>query len=295
MRLFSLDSFDGCKVKDRGHMVNGFWVGTWSWRISPQGRALDELNSLTNILNSTILSTNGCDKWLWCYDVSRTFKVKSLTKVIESSLFSKHSLGSHHKWNFGIPRKVNVMVWKASLNRLATCLNLAARGVALALTNCPFCDFDTEDAEHVLIKFIDDGSSFEEEFVGLTVDMDDGRNNFFSEFPDEVGDNRRSPFTHSLVKVDFGPQSKPSFSPATSGLLLPSPLNPHIAQFSQVEDSLRPTLIYDNSRPDHRAKEDYMPNIPLPDLNASSGHEIDKVINQEDKDLEELFYSFQRL
>ncbi|GKA90114.1 hypothetical protein Tco_0811926, partial [Tanacetum coccineum] len=45
---------------------------------------------------------------------------------------------------------------------------------------------------------IDDGSSFEEEFVGLTVDMDDGRNNFSGEFPDEAGDNKRSPFAHSL-------------------------------------------------------------------------------------------------
>nr|GEV93679.1 transposon TX1 [Tanacetum cinerariifolium] len=79
-------------------------------------------------------------------------RVKSLTKVIESSILSKHSLGSHHKCNSWIPRKVNVMVWKASLNRLATRLNLAARGVALASTNCSFCDSDTEDIEHVLIK-----------------------------------------------------------------------------------------------------------------------------------------------
>ncbi|GJZ31875.1 RNA-directed DNA polymerase, eukaryota, reverse transcriptase zinc-binding domain protein, partial [Tanacetum coccineum] len=77
---------------------------------------------------------------------------KSLTKVIESSLLSKHSLGSHHKWNSWIHRKVNVMVWKASLNRLAMRLNLAARGVALVSTNCRFCDSDTEDIEHVLIR-----------------------------------------------------------------------------------------------------------------------------------------------
>ncbi|GJV66439.1 reverse transcriptase domain-containing protein [Tanacetum coccineum] len=44
------------------------------------------------------------------------------------------------------------MVWKVSLNKLAMRLNLAARMVTLASTNCPFCDFDTEDIEHVLIK-----------------------------------------------------------------------------------------------------------------------------------------------
>ncbi|GKC27109.1 homeodomain-like protein [Tanacetum coccineum] len=44
------------------------------------------------------------------------------------------------------------MVWKASLNRLATRLSLAARGVALPSTNCLLCDSDTEDIKHVLIK-----------------------------------------------------------------------------------------------------------------------------------------------
>ncbi|GKC89097.1 putative RNA-directed DNA polymerase [Tanacetum coccineum] len=80
----------------------------------------------------------------WCGDGTR----------FRDKFPSKHSLGSHHKWNSWIPRKVNIMVWKASLNRLATRPNLAARGVTIASTNCPcpFCDSDTEDIEHVLIK-----------------------------------------------------------------------------------------------------------------------------------------------
>ncbi|GJW07353.1 hypothetical protein Tco_1569776 [Tanacetum coccineum] len=70
------------------------------------------------------------------------------------------------------------------------------------------------------IQLIDDGSSFEEEFVGLTVDMDDGRNNFSGEFPDEAGDNKRSPFAHSLGGIlhmwdsrvfDYGANVKGSY------------------------------------------------------------------------------------
>ncbi|GJT23629.1 hypothetical protein Tco_0893566 [Tanacetum coccineum] len=44
-----------------GKSVGNSVRGTWSWRIPPRGCALDELNSLTNILNLTILSTNDCD------------------------------------------------------------------------------------------------------------------------------------------------------------------------------------------------------------------------------------------
>ncbi|GJT74422.1 hypothetical protein Tco_1041147 [Tanacetum coccineum] len=31
--LFALESFKDCKVKDRGQVINGSWVGSWDWRI----------------------------------------------------------------------------------------------------------------------------------------------------------------------------------------------------------------------------------------------------------------------
>ncbi|GKB57120.1 RNA-directed DNA polymerase, eukaryota, reverse transcriptase zinc-binding domain protein, partial [Tanacetum coccineum] len=111
--------------------------------------------------------------WLdpWCGDGSRlkdkfprlyaldSFKecklkdrVKTLSKVIENSLLGVHSLGLHHKWNSWIPRKVNVLVWKASLDRLATRLNLTTRGVDIPSPACPFYESDFEDIGHVLVK-----------------------------------------------------------------------------------------------------------------------------------------------
>nr|GFC07246.1 BTB/POZ fold [Tanacetum cinerariifolium] len=47
---------------------------------------------------------------------------------------------------------VNVMVWKASLDRLATRPNLMARGVLLPSSDCPFCDLEAEGFDHVLVK-----------------------------------------------------------------------------------------------------------------------------------------------
>nr|GEU86344.1 double-stranded RNA-binding protein 2-like [Tanacetum cinerariifolium] len=57
------------------------------------------------------------------------FKVSILSKVIGNNVLGAHSMGGHHKWDSWIPKKVNVMVWKDSLDRIAMCLNLMARGV----------------------------------------------------------------------------------------------------------------------------------------------------------------------
>ncbi|GJY98586.1 RNA-directed DNA polymerase, eukaryota, reverse transcriptase zinc-binding domain protein [Tanacetum coccineum] len=69
--------------------------------------------------------------------------------VIEYSLLGVHILGSHHKWNSWIPRKVNVM---GLIDRIATRSNLAACGVTLPSFNGPFCALDIEDMEHVLVN-----------------------------------------------------------------------------------------------------------------------------------------------
>ena len=122
-------------------MVNKSWIGSWSWRIPPRGRALDDLNILHPTLNSALPHSNGYDKWVWTYEASGDFKVSTLSKIIDHQLLGVHSLGVHHKWNSWIPKKVNVMMWKTSLDRLATRPNLMARGMILPSPNCPFCDF----------------------------------------------------------------------------------------------------------------------------------------------------------
>ncbi|GKA49601.1 RNA-directed DNA polymerase, eukaryota, reverse transcriptase zinc-binding domain protein [Tanacetum coccineum] len=103
--------------------------GVWDWRIPIRGRAVDDLSRLIDLIgnNSFSSTSDGPDKWVWSGDGSGILKVK-------------------------IPRKVNVCVWRASLNRLPTRLNLAARGVMLPSMVCPFCDDDNEDIDHCLIR-----------------------------------------------------------------------------------------------------------------------------------------------
>nr|GEX00501.1 hypothetical protein [Tanacetum cinerariifolium] len=59
------------------------------------------------------------------------------------------NLGVYHSW---IPRKVNICVWRASINRLPTRANLISRGVPLASVLCPFCENEEEGIEHCLIR-----------------------------------------------------------------------------------------------------------------------------------------------
>ncbi|GJT83472.1 hypothetical protein Tco_1057814 [Tanacetum coccineum] len=61
-RLFALENYKDCTVKDRWAYDNGVWEGSWSWRVSPRGRALDDLSSLLSLINNLSLSSNDCDR-----------------------------------------------------------------------------------------------------------------------------------------------------------------------------------------------------------------------------------------
>ncbi|GKD80216.1 RNA-directed DNA polymerase, eukaryota, reverse transcriptase zinc-binding domain protein, partial [Tanacetum coccineum] len=126
--------------------------GNWSWRLAPQGRAISELNTLISLIGNYALDDNRDDSWSWSRDVSGIFKVKPLATHVQNSLISDCVLGEHHKWNSLVSRKINICVWRASLNRLPSRLNLISRRVSLPSPRCPFCDVENEEIEHCLIK-----------------------------------------------------------------------------------------------------------------------------------------------
>ncbi|GKA04201.1 RNA-directed DNA polymerase, eukaryota, reverse transcriptase zinc-binding domain protein [Tanacetum coccineum] len=95
---------------------------------------------------------NALDEWKWSMDISGSFKVCTLSRRIQNLLLADHRVGNHRLWNLWIPRKVNICVWRASLNRLPTRANLASRGVDLDSANCPFCNNITEDLDHCVTK-----------------------------------------------------------------------------------------------------------------------------------------------
>ncbi|GJW54112.1 RNA-directed DNA polymerase, eukaryota, reverse transcriptase zinc-binding domain protein [Tanacetum coccineum] len=149
--LFALDSFQDCKIGQRWGIVDGNWKGLWAWRIPPRGRALDDISSLTSHIGNFTLS-DGDDKWVWKDDASGNFKVSNLSVCIQNNLFADSYLELHHIWNSWIPRKVNLCVWRAFINRLPIRLHLIMRGVILNSTSCPFCNTSDESIDHCLIS-----------------------------------------------------------------------------------------------------------------------------------------------
>ncbi|GJV45051.1 RNA-directed DNA polymerase, eukaryota, reverse transcriptase zinc-binding domain protein [Tanacetum coccineum] len=122
------------------------------WRAPPQGCSLTEFSSLLSISGDVNLDMNGDDIWSWDNDASGSFKVKTLTCGLQDILLSDHSIGPHHMWNSWIPRKINICVWRASIDRLPTRTNLISRGVNITSTGCPFCHNEDEYIDHCLIR-----------------------------------------------------------------------------------------------------------------------------------------------
>nr|GEU45038.1 RNA-directed DNA polymerase, eukaryota, reverse transcriptase zinc-binding domain protein [Tanacetum cinerariifolium] len=56
------------------------------------------------------------------------------------------------RWNKAIPIKINVFLWRLSLNKLATRINLDRRGIDLDLTLCPLCMEDVETANNLFFS-----------------------------------------------------------------------------------------------------------------------------------------------
>lgn len=151
-RLYALENIKDCKVMDRWCFANDVWGGNWSWRIPPRGRAIDDLSSLISLIGNLSLDSNEPDKWSWTGDASGKFKVNTLVKSIQNLSLGASAIGYHHFWNHWIPRKVNICVWRSSLNRLPTRGNLVRRGVDISSSLCPFCDNTAEEIEHCIIN-----------------------------------------------------------------------------------------------------------------------------------------------
>ncbi|GKA44180.1 RNA-directed DNA polymerase, eukaryota, partial [Tanacetum coccineum] len=55
-------------------------------------------------------------------------------------------------WDKSIPRKVNVFMWRLSLDRLPHRLNLSSCGMDIPAISCPSCNANVEYANHVFFE-----------------------------------------------------------------------------------------------------------------------------------------------
>ena len=81
---------------------------------------------------------------------SALFSVASTRIMIDKLLLS--SGGASTMWCRLFPIKFNITVWKLSLDRLPTRLNLSSRGINIPTLHCPICEDHLESRDHLFFS-----------------------------------------------------------------------------------------------------------------------------------------------
>ncbi|GJW43787.1 RNA-directed DNA polymerase, eukaryota, reverse transcriptase zinc-binding domain protein [Tanacetum coccineum] len=144
-RLFALDTFKECSVMSK--MSAPF---TSSFRRGVRGGVESaQLTDILLILEPVMVSSID-DRYSWDLNGNGDFKVKDVRRLLDDTFLPKGE--SSTRWIKSIPIKVNILAWKASLDRLPTRANLVSKGVLVPALSCPSCNFALEDLGHLLFS-----------------------------------------------------------------------------------------------------------------------------------------------
>nr|GFA01324.1 RNA-directed DNA polymerase, eukaryota [Tanacetum cinerariifolium] len=89
------------------------------------------------------------DTCVWSLGPKGTFTVKDARNLIDQK--SLPSLPST-TWEKSIPRKVNIFIWRLSLDRLPHRLNLSLHGMDIPTISCSSCNANVESANHIFFE-----------------------------------------------------------------------------------------------------------------------------------------------
>ncbi|GJS76384.1 RNA-directed DNA polymerase, eukaryota [Tanacetum coccineum] len=141
-RLFALEENKVISVADKLHSS----ISSSFRRPVRGGEEAQQLDQLSFILDSVSLS-NMDDRWYWDLNGDGVFLVKDVRSLLDEVFLPK--MDAPTRWIKCIPIKVNVFVWKLSLDRLPTRSNLLSRNILVSDVACPLCDHELEDSSHL--------------------------------------------------------------------------------------------------------------------------------------------------
>nr|GEW02676.1 RNA-directed DNA polymerase, eukaryota [Tanacetum cinerariifolium] len=125
LRMFALDCNKISTVKEK---INASSISS-SFRRQPRGSFEEEkFFKLIEDVNSVTLSISN-DRWIWSLNSLGKFSIKSTRLYIHDHLLLE--VRAPTRWVKEVPIKINIMAWKASLDKLPTRLNLSLRGINL--------------------------------------------------------------------------------------------------------------------------------------------------------------------
>ncbi|GJR34173.1 RNA-directed DNA polymerase, eukaryota [Tanacetum coccineum] len=145
-RLYHLDQDKDCLIIDR--INNGQW--SWNWSRTNLGvRNLAYLCDMLNEIGQLNIDVNE-DTCTWSLGPNGTFTVKDARYRIDQNILP--TLSHATTWDKSIHRKVNVFIWRLSLDRLPHRLNLSSCGMDIPAISCPSCNTNVESANHIFFE-----------------------------------------------------------------------------------------------------------------------------------------------
>ncbi|KAL4582801.1 hypothetical protein LXL04_007360 [Taraxacum kok-saghyz] len=103
---------------------------------------------MSTLLGSVTL-TDKRDTWRWEIDQDGVFSVAATRMWIDNKVLP--SSGMPTRWCVGVPRKVNIFVWRLLWNRLPLRVKLQ-EGIDIQSSLCPMCGVEDETFSHVFAR-----------------------------------------------------------------------------------------------------------------------------------------------
>ncbi|GJX66996.1 RNA-directed DNA polymerase, eukaryota, reverse transcriptase zinc-binding domain protein, partial [Tanacetum coccineum] len=147
-RLYRLNQDKDCLIIDR---INN---EQWHWNWSKTNLGVQNLAYFRDMLNeigqvNIEVSEDTC---VWSLGPKGTFTVKDARNIIDQKTLP--SLAPSTTWDKTIPRKVNIFMWRLSLDRLPHNLNLSLRGMDIPAISCSSCNANVESTNHIFFECI---------------------------------------------------------------------------------------------------------------------------------------------
>ncbi|GKD45707.1 RNA-directed DNA polymerase, eukaryota, reverse transcriptase zinc-binding domain protein [Tanacetum coccineum] len=146
--LYRLEQDKDCLIIDR--INNGQWH--WNWSKTNLGvRNLAYFRDMLNEIGQVNIEVSE-DTCVWSLGPKGTFTVKDAHNIIDQKTLP--SLAPSTTWDKTIPRKVNIFMWRLSLDRHPHRLNLSLRGMDIPAISCSSCNANVESANHIFFECI---------------------------------------------------------------------------------------------------------------------------------------------
>ncbi|XP_021991841.1 uncharacterized protein LOC110888633 [Helianthus annuus] len=145
--LFRIEAEKTCSIASRYNSPLQSFSGCWRWSrnlISDVERS--EWSDFLSLLNPLKLSCSE-DKWCWIGGSASMFSVAAVKCFLRSNVdFSSNYV---FKWSKWVPKKVNILAWRAQMGRIATVDALARRNCFNGDESCVLCGDGQETADHL--------------------------------------------------------------------------------------------------------------------------------------------------